>query len=111
MGLETDESSTWTGEIWNGLMLSPTDATYMQCCNSSFWHFAIGAYVNYRYPNTFPGPWVIGSSTGDSFDANKVVLWMEIKSFTDVFEFTVCSNNCNVYFNILFNCINAFVVI
>lgn len=113
MGLITDPLSAWTGEYWRGLMLSNDSNTYMHCSSSDLWHAAIGAYTTYRSTYEFPGPWVVDKAQGVNyaFNTDRVILWMEIRSFLDNIHLIKSSSNCNVYFRITFSYINMFTFI
>lgn len=95
------ESDSWTGDLFRGLMLSKYNNTFMQCSQTQYWHFAIGAYHNYTKDKHFPGPRVdINGKNQYSFVVNKAVLWIEIKSFTNVFDICVCTIKNSNYFQL-----------
>ena len=64
--------------------------------NKILWHYAIGAYNNWKYNNAFPGPAIIDEKKDimSKYIIHEVILWVRIKQYYALFiPFCTCHRN------------------
>ena len=72
-----------------------------------YWFYAIGAFTNYTYFDTFPAASIyVSNAMGINFLTRRVVLWIRVFSFSDMFNrmcsFKNCMNNNSILYLALF---------
>ena len=76
--------------LWIGLKRSDISTTFIRGCSNGWWHYAIGAFT-WHNSYTFPGPIINQTSVRHS---RYVYLWVRVASFSNMFDFNVCTNYC-----------------
>ena len=82
-------SLKWAGEIFSGLSISDfTNYSYLDgSSNTSYWHYAIGAYYYFGAEDQFPGPRIGAGDNYSVYNVRQVFLYIRVKDFHHLFQY------------------------